>query len=126
VGTETVTLRDVMTQPVITATPETSVCKAAQQMAIARVGCVLIVDADGLLIGVFTERDLLRMFTTRLDPPLDQPVAEHMSLHPLTLDPDVPVATGRRFMKQNRIGHLPLVESGRLVGLVSVRDLPSC
>lgn len=94
-------------------------------MAVANVGCVLVVDADDRLVGVFTERDLLRMFTTRLDPPLADPVAEHMSRYPLTMDPDASVDAARIFMKQNMIRHVPLVENGRLVGVVSSRDLPS-
>lgn len=117
------TLRDVMSQPVATAPPEMPVCRVAQRMAIGRIGCILIVDGEARLIGVFTERDLVRMFTTACDPPLDQPVAEHMSLYPLTLEPEVSIDAGRRFMRENMIRHLPLVEHGRLVGLVSLRDL---
>jgi len=103
---------------------DTPVGEAAQRMAVANVGCVLVVDADEHLVGVFSERDLLRMFTTRLDPPLTDPVAEHMSLYPLTMDPDASVEAGRIFMRQNMIRHVPLVEDGRLVGVVSSRDLP--
>lgn len=119
------TLRDLMTQPVMRAQIDTPVCVAAQRMAVANVGCVLIVDSADQLVGVFTERDLLRMFTTRLDPPLTDPVAEHMSRYPLTMEPDASVEAARVFMKQNMIRHVPLVENGRLVGVVSSRDLPS-
>ncbi len=116
-------LREVMRQPVLTAGPQMPVREAAQKMAVSRVGCVLVVDADGKLVGVFTERDLLRMFTTRLDPDLTDPVADHMSRYPLTVDPDAPVDSAREFMRDNQIRHLPVVEGDRLVGLVSVRDL---
>lgn len=123
VGTRKRTLREVMTQPARTVPAHWPVCKVAQRMAVARHGCVLVVDDAGCLVGVFTERDLVRMFTTRLHPPLDEPVSEHMSLHPLTLDPDVSVDAGREFMRTNMVRHVPLLESGRLVGLVSARDL---
>jgi len=116
-------LREVMRQPVLTASPDMPVCEAAQKMAVSRVGCVLVVDPDGKLVGVFTERDLLRMFTTRLDPSLTGPVGEHMSRYPLTVDPEAPIETAREFMRENQIRHLPVVEGDRLVGLVSVRDL---
>lgn len=122
VGNQTTTLRQVMTQPARTVPPDWPVCKVAQTLAVSRIGCVLVVD-DGALVGVFTERDLVRMFTTRLHPPLDEPVSEHMSRYPLTLDPDATIAAGARFMRENMIRHLPLVERGRLVGVVSVRDL---
>jgi len=122
VGFETTTLRDVMTQPVHTVPPSWPVCKVAQRLAVARIGCALVVDGEHL-VGVFTERDLLRMFTTRLHPPLDEPVSEHMSCYPLTLEPDATIAAGAQFMRDNMIRHLPLVEQGRLVGVVSVRDL---
>jgi len=112
-----------MSQPATTARPDMPVCRVAQRMAIGRIGCILIIDGDARLVGVFTERDLVRMFTTECDPPLEQPVAEHMSLYPLTLEPDVSIDAGRRFMRENMIRHLPLVEHGRLVGLVSLRDL---
>ncbi len=117
------TLRDVMSQPVTTAPPDMSVCRVAQRMAIARIGCILVIDLEGHLVGVFTERDLVRMFTTEVDPPLDDAVAEHMSRYPLTLESEASVDTGRRFMRENMIRHLPLVDRGRLVGLVSLRDL---
>jgi CBS domain-containing protein len=116
-------LREVMRQPVLTVGPDLPVCECAQKMAVSRVGCVLVMDAQSKLVGVFTERDLLRMFTTRLDPPLGEPVGEHMSRYPLTLDVDAPLDTARDFMRQNQIRHLPVVEGGLLVGLVSVRDL---
>jgi CBS domain-containing protein len=112
-----------MRQPVLTVGPEMPVCEAAQKMAVSRVGCVLVVSPGDHLVGVFTERDLLRMFTTRLDPPLADPVGEHMSRYPLTVEADAPVETAREFMRQNQIRHLPVVEHGLLVGLVSVRDL---
>jgi CBS domain-containing protein len=118
------TLREVMTQPVMRARMDTPVREAAQRMAIANVGCVLVVDEADHLVGVFTERDLLRMFTTRLDPPLGDSVAEHMSRYPLTMEPDASVEAARVFMRQNMIRHVPLVEDGRLVGVVSSRDLP--
>jgi CBS domain-containing protein len=92
-------------------------------MAISRTGCVMIVGEDGALVGMFTERDLLNMFTTKLEPPLQEPVRDHMSLYPLTLEPDVSVAQGKRFMQENLIRHVPVVENGRLVGIVSMRDL---
>jgi CBS domain-containing protein len=92
-------------------------------MAISRNGCVMIVGEDKQLVGMFTERDLLNMFTTRLDPPLQELVSEHMSLYPLTLEPDVSVEHARSFMRDNMIRHVPVVESGRLVGIVSMRDL---
>lgn len=117
------TLREVMTRVAITLSPDTPVCEAAQRMAISRTGCVMIVAEDGALVGMFTERDLLNMFTTKLEPPLKEPVRDHMSLYPLILEPDVSVDQGRRFMQENLIRHVPVVENGRLVGIVSMRDL---
>ena len=117
------TLREVMTRVAITLLPDTPVCEAAQRMAISRTGCVMIVDEGGELVGMFTERDLLNMFTTRLDPPLSEPVRDHMSFYPLTLEPDVSVEQARRFMQENLIRHVPVVDGGRLMGIVSMRDL---
>ncbi len=117
------TLREVMTRVAITLPATTPVREAAQRMAISRTGCVMVVDEDKRLIGMFTERDVLNMFTTRLDPPLSEPVSEHMSLYPLTLDPDVSVVQCRSFMRENMIRHVPIVENDRLVGIVSMRDL---
>lgn len=117
------TLREIMTRVAITLSPDTPVCEAAQRMAISRTGCVMIVGEAGELVGMFTERDLLNMFTTKLTPPLGEPVRDHMSLYPLTLDPDVSVEQGRLFMQENLIRHVPVVENGRLVGIVSMRDL---
>jgi CBS domain-containing protein len=117
------TVREVMTRVAITLPPTTPIREAAQRMAISRTGCVMVVGEDQRLIGMFTERDLLNMFTTRLDPPLAEPVGDHMSLYPLTLGPDASVAQCRIFMRENMIRHVPIVEHDRLVGIVSMRDL---
>ena len=85
-------------------------------------GCVLVED-EGKLVGIFTERDVLvRVLRPGLDP-ADVPVSEVMSPDPLTLEPGDPPAFAIHRMVVGGLRHLPVVDGGKLLGFISVRDV---
>ena len=116
------TLRDVIAHQQVLSAPATMrVRDAAIRMADARVGAILIVE-DGRVAGIFTERDLLnRVIARRLDPDAT-PLAEVMTREPQTLAPDMPLAHALVMMYEGCYRHVPVVENGRPVGMVSARD----
>lgn len=114
---------EVMVRNPITVTPETAVSEAIRRMAEHRVGAVLVAEQERLL-GIFTERDVLRYLAGSPDSSwLAKPVRELMTPNPWTVSPQSSWEQARSLMETVHVRHVPVVEAGRLVGLVTARDL---
>jgi CBS domain-containing protein len=101
---------------------KTTVSEAARLMQTNEVGAVMVVDAQGRLSGIFTERDaLFRVLATGRDPATTR-LSEVMTKKPQTIHPDKPVGHALHMMYENGFRHVPVVEDGRPVGMVSARD----
>lgn len=108
----------------VTARPDETVHDAARRMAEHSCGSVLVMGTDGALAGIFTERDLLvRVVAPGRDPAVT-PVAEVMTREPETIDAEASVREAVRRMDEGAFRHLPVVEDGRVVGVLSARDIP--
>lgn len=108
-------------QQIHTVEKSISVRTAAHIMATARVGSVMVVDKD-VLVGIFTERDaLFRVLAGGLDPDRTK-VGEVMTANPQTITPDRPLINALHLMHDGGFRHMPVVENGRPVGMVSIRD----
>ncbi|MCG2863332.1 MAG: CBS domain-containing protein [Vulcanisaeta sp.] len=94
---------------------------AVTKMYINNVGSVLIVDDDGRPQGIFTERDLVRVIAENIS--LDTPLSKVMSRKLITATPSESVISAAMKMIENNIRHLPVIEEGRAVGVVSIRDI---
>jgi CBS domain-containing protein len=118
-----VSVRDVMTTGrLVTVHPTATILDAARKMHEAQVGSVLVVDDKGKLLGIFTERDLVRVIATGV--PLDTPIERVMTTRLITALPDESLAIVASRMIEHGIRHIPVVdETGRLVGIVSMRDV---
>ena len=114
-------VEDVMTQPTITESPADSLRSAAEIMWRQQTGS-LLVTADGRLTGIITERDLLRAVALGADPDRSS-VDEVMTADPFTVPPDMPLQEAAREMAVRWIRHLPVVEDGQILGVVSMRDV---
>jgi CBS domain-containing protein len=105
----------------LTAPPETLVSKAAELMAAKKVGAVMIVENDNL-IGIFTERDAVFAVIARgLDPKTTR-LAEVMTRSPQTIGPEKSFGYALLTMHKNGFRHLPVVDDGKLIGIVSARN----
>jgi CBS domain-containing protein len=113
---------ELMTAPVVRATARDTLCGAAARMRDHGIGALAVVDEDGELIGVVTERDLLRAMADGR-PPRTTPVEWYTSRAPVTIEPDADSSTAARLMVQHEIRHLPVTRDGRPVGMLSARDL---
>lgn len=86
-------------------------------------GSLLVLDANGELRGIITERDILRA-AAQLQGSLDQHrVTDFMSMDLLVAQPDDQVADAMGWMTEHRVRHLPITEAGKLVGVISIGDL---
>jgi CBS domain-containing protein len=107
---------------VLTVTPDVTVRAAARLMAERRVAAVLVEDG-GALTGIFTERDItVRVVAAGLDPAATT-VGQVMSTGLTTLAVDDSPAEALALMRRHGLRHLPVIEAGRAVAMVSVRDL---
>ena len=115
-------IRDVMEQKkLLTAPPETTVSKAAKLMAKSNVGAVMVVD-ERRLVGIFTKRDaVFRVIARGLDSQTTR-LANVMTTAPITVAPDKSFGYALLIMHENGFRHLPVLESGQLIGVVSARN----
>jgi len=116
-----VKISEIMHTSLTTAEAETSLGEAATLMGERGVGSVLIVDGETLL-GILTERDLVRALSSEFDAP-QRPVVEWMTKGPVTVTPDVDTREALRVMMDGGFRHLPVCDGDRLVGVISIRDL---
>ena len=107
----------------VTITAATTVRDAIGVMLDSNVGALLVVDAAGRLIGIFSERDLLTKIAGLRDDYADRPVSEFMTRDPEAVAPHHTLAFALHKMDSGGYRHLPVTRDGRLVGIVSVRDL---
>jgi CBS domain-containing protein len=105
----------------LTASPDTSVSRAAQLMAERNVGAIVVLD-EGRLAGIFTERDVVFRVVARGRDPLSTRVAEVMTASPLTIGPEKTYGHALLMMHEGGFRHVPVVENGKLVGIVSSRN----
>jgi CBS domain-containing protein len=106
----------------VSVSPFGTVSQAAQEMNLRRVGSVLVMES-GRLIGIFTERDVLwRVVAAGLDPKTT-PLSQVMTRNPITVGPDTPIQCVMDIFTEKRFRHLPVVDEGRLLGLISIGDV---
>lgn len=105
----------------LTATPQTTVSQAAKLMAKKNVGAVMVVENERL-VGIFTERDaLVRVIAQGRDIEATQ-LAEVMTVDPQTVDPAKSFGAALLMMYENGFRHVPVVEEGKVIGIVSSRN----
>ena len=106
---------------VLKAPPDTLVAKAAKLMAKKNVGAIMVVEGERL-VGIFTERDVVfRVVAPGLDARTTR-LAEVMTPAPETVDPGKPLGYALLLMQQRGFRHLPVIEDGKIVGIVSSRS----
>lgn len=117
-----VSVRDAMTGKVLTATPNTSVAKAAKAMAERGIGSIVIVK-DKKPVGILTERDLLMKIVSADIKASTVRVGKIMSAPVTLIGPDADMIEAARLMARNKIRRLPVVERGRLIGIITTSDI---
>lgn len=103
--------------------PDATVLEAARVMNDLRIGCVVVASADAHLEGIFTERDVLTRVVAEQRSPGETPVRDVMTSQVLCCKPETPADEVRALMREKRIRHVPVLDEGRVVGMVSIGDL---
>ncbi len=107
---------------IFSVTPEAPVLEAIKQMAECRVGALLVM-SGAKLVGVVSERDYARKVILQGKSSSQTPVSDIMTPDPLTVGPDTDVFDCMRRCTNSRVRHLPVVEDGKVVGVISIGDL---
>lgn len=108
-------------RPPVTVSRDATVIDAARQMKQRNVGSVLVLEG-GRLAGIFTERDALFRVLAAARDPATTTLGDVMTPQPQTMHPDEPFVRALRVMHEGKFRHLPVVEFGKPLGIVSVRD----
>ena len=112
---------EIMSMPAVTNSTDGALTSAAELMWRQQTGSLVVID-EGRIVGIVTERDILRTVAGGKDLS-GVVVGDVMSEELVTTTPDTPVRTAARTMARHWIRHLPVVEDGRLVGIISQRDI---
>ncbi|SDU47866.1 CBS domain-containing protein [Jiangella alkaliphila] len=112
---------EIMTSATITDSTTGTLRSAAEQMWKQQTGSVVIVEGD-TIVGIVTERDVMRAVGRGADPD-EALIAEVMTRDVVTAEPDTHVREAARLMAQHWIRHLPIVDDGKLAGILSQRDV---
>jgi CBS domain-containing protein len=116
------TIRDIIkNQCPITAPANMSVRQAASVMKQQRIGAMMVVES-GVLVGIFTERDALNGVVAEGRDPQTTTLAEVMTHNPQTVSPEASFTAALELMHEGRFRHVPVVDHGVPVGMISVRD----
>jgi CBS domain-containing protein len=105
----------------LTVSPEITVSEAAKLMAKRKVGAVMVVERQRL-VGIFTERDAVFRVIARGRDARTTRLAEVMTTAPHTIDPDKSFGYALLVMHENGFRHVPVIENGKVIGIVSARD----
>jgi CBS domain-containing protein len=115
------TVAELMNANVLSVLPTATVAEAATMMGERRIGSALVMEEDRL-IGIFTERDIVRALGQDFGA-AERPVSEWMTADPVTVPPDTTVDEALQTMLDRGFRHLPVLDGDRVVGVVSRRDL---
>jgi len=117
-----VEIRDVMVDKVITAKKDATVEDAIKLMNKYEIGCLVVVE-NGKPTGIITERDLLKRVLAKSKELRNIKVLEIMSTPVITVAPETEIEEAAKLMYQKKIKKLPIVEKGKLLGLVTLTDI---
>lgn len=108
---------------VISVAPHRTVAEAARVLAEKRIGAVVVTGADGDLLGILSERDIVRAFGLKGRESLEMPVSGIMTPKVVTCRPETSIDELMEIMTSGRFRHVPIVEDGRIAGIVSIGDV---
>lgn len=110
-------------QAVTTARPDVTLLDIAQKLAAKKIGAIVVVGENGRVVGIISERDVIRAIAESGTLALSQPVAHFMTRNVITCQKSHLVDELMELMTKGRFRHLPVVEDDALVGIVSIGDV---
>ena len=116
-------VRDLMTKQVVSIDPNESVEVAARTLTQYNIGALPVCGGNGKLCGVVTDRDLVTRCVASGQGPAQTSVRDVMTKQVLTAQPDMEIGVAAHYMGRQQVRRLPVVENGKLCGMISLGDL---
>jgi len=117
------TVKDLMTRDVVFLTPNQTVVEAAKKMKALNVGVIPIADNDQRLLGLITDRDIVIRVIAEDRDPAKAKLQDYATMDPVAAQPEWRIQDAARMMEEYQIRRLPVVENGKLTGILSLGDL---
>jgi CBS domain-containing protein len=108
---------------VFTITPDLSLAEAARTLSQRRIGALLVSDPGNPVLGILSERDIVRALAANGPSALEEPVSRYMTGKVVTCTSHTAINDLMETMTTGKFRHVPVVENGRLIGLVSIGDI---
>jgi CBS domain-containing protein len=108
---------------VVTIEPNTAIFAACKVMAERRIGALVVTGADRRVIGIVSERDIVQRLAVAGPAMLDLPLSEVMTRKVMTCHPTDTISSVMEQMTQGKFRHLPVIDHGKLVGIISIGDV---
>ena len=108
---------------VVTMSPHRTLKDVAQTLSDMGIGAILIVAPDRQLLGIISERDIVRAVARGSQSVLDEPASNHMTCRVVTATGETNVTEAMGFMTDGRFRHLPILKDGAVDGIISIGDL---
>lgn len=103
--------------------PHRTLAEAARILAERRIGAAVVTGADGSVLGILSERDIVRAVSEAGADALNEPVSRRMTAKVMTCPESTTIETAMEMMTSGKFRHLPVVQNGRLSGIVSIGDV---
>ncbi|MEA4965780.1 MAG: CBS domain-containing protein [Oscillospiraceae bacterium] len=116
-------VKEVMSGRPVTVSPEETVSVAARTLSRTNVGCLPVCTPDGKLRGMLTDRDIVLRSVASDEDAGQQLVREIMTRRLVTVSPEEPLSVAAGLMSREQIRRLPVVQEGKLVGMLALKDL---
>ena len=108
---------------VVTIGPDETVAATVQLLNVKRIGAILVCDANGKVVGVISERDIIRGIAVNSERALEMPVRDLMTSEVIACKPTDTIAEVMKMMTVRRFRHMPVIEDGELKGMISIGDV---
>ena len=119
-------VRELMNPNVVTVDPTYSAALDSRLLSRHNIGALPVCTAQGALRGVVTDRDIVLRCVAAEEDPAQTQVKDIMSRRPVVVEPDMDCLTASQLMAHHQVRRLPVVEKGKVVGMVSLGDLAKC
>ncbi|MDQ0315747.1 CBS domain-containing protein [Amorphus orientalis] len=108
---------------IVTARETASITEICETLAERKIGAIIVTDDAGSIVGILSERDIVRSCAAHGAEALHKTVAELMTRSVITVSPDDNIATVMERMTSGRFRHMPVVQGDKLVGVISIGDV---
>lgn len=122
-GATVKTILDDKGNAVFSVQPQDTIRDATKIMKEKRIGALVVLDGEGFLVGILSERDIVRQLADTPGQTLAQSVADLMTKDPVTCDPGERVIDMMKRMSEGRFRHLPVIEDGAMAGMITIGDV---